>query len=172
MKSPISANWLLLLVISLFLTQCKEDKKDLLCKKWRTVAFENRKMEEQIAYFERFIDTISYNHNEFSSPADVDSLKKIYKEELDAMRQEQKMALENNTMEFRRDGITYTTSIEGPDSAFYEIEDENFIKIDEGKLKGVGETLTFEILKLTKDSLRIRFVDFGDTSIALMVPTK
>ena len=49
---------------------------------------------------------------------------------------------------------------------------ENSIKIDEGKLKGYGETMTFEILHLTKDTLSMRFVDYGDTSFVLLVPAK
>lgn len=172
MKSPISVKWPLLLVFLFVFSQCKEDKKELLCRKWRTVAFENKKMQEQIRYFEHFIDTLKYNSNDYASPSDLDSLKKGLQSDLDAMREEQRFALENNTMEFRSNGVTYTTSIEGSDSAMYEIEDGNMIRIDESKLKGVGETLTFEILKLNKDTLKIRFVDYGDTSVATMVPIR
>jgi hypothetical protein len=39
-------------------------------------------------------------------------------------------------------------------------------------LKGHGETMTFEILKLDQDTLRVKLIDYGDTSIATMVPVK
>jgi hypothetical protein len=52
----------------------------------------------------------------------------------------------------------------------YTIEN-NFIKIDEAKLKGVGETMTFEILSLSKDTLKMQLVDYGDTSVVVMIPT-
>jgi hypothetical protein len=73
-------------------------------------------------------------------------------------------------MEFKSNGIAYTTSIDGIDSAMYTIEN-NFIKIDEAKLKGVGETMTFEILSLSKDTLKMQLVDYGDTSVVVMIPT-
>ena len=172
MKSRFSLNLLAVAAFMLLFTHCKNKQQDLLCKKWRTVAFENKKMQEQIKYFEHFIDTLKYNPNEYASMADLDSLKKGLQSDLDAMREEQRLALENNTMEFRTNGVTITTSIEGSDSAMYNIEDEKYIRIDESKLKGSGESLTFEILKLNKDSLQIRFIDFGDTSVATLVPTK
>ncbi|MEZ5047162.1 MAG: hypothetical protein R2831_09245 [Chitinophagaceae bacterium] len=56
------------------------------------------------------------------------------------------------------------------DSAYYEVINDE-IKIDEAKLKGYGETMTFTILSLTKDTLKLRMVDYGDTSFIVMVPT-
>jgi hypothetical protein len=50
--------------------------------------------------------------------------------------------------------------------------DGNLIRIDEAMLKGYGETMTFEILKLTTDSLRLRLIDYGDTSIVMMIPVQ
>jgi hypothetical protein len=84
---------------------------------------------------------------------------------------EQQIALENTIMEFKSNGVSYTTSIDGLDSAMYTVEGQ-FIKFDEAKLKGHGETMTFEILKLDQDTLRVKLIDYGDTSIATMVPVK
>jgi hypothetical protein len=95
----------------------------------------------------------------------------ILKAQLTQSLKEQKLAEENTLMEFKSNGVVYTTSIEGTDSAMYHIED-NFIKIDEAKLKGHGETMTFEIMKLDANQLQLRLIDYGDTSIVSMVPVK
>jgi hypothetical protein len=50
--------------------------------------------------------------------------------------------------------------------------EDNFIKIDEAKLKGYGETMTFEVLTLNRDTLKLRLIDFGDTSTVTMIPVK
>ncbi|MBK7690983.1 MAG: hypothetical protein IPJ31_07660 [Bacteroidetes bacterium] len=80
--------------------------------------------------------------------------------------------MENTIMEFKSNGVIYTTSIQGTDSAMYSIDDENNIVIDEAKLKGYGETMKFNILTLSKDSLRVKIIDYGDTSYVSMIPAK
>jgi hypothetical protein len=63
------------------------------------------------------------------------------------------------------------SSPNGIDSAAYSLEDP-YIHIDESKLKGEGEKMTFEILHITSDTLRLQFVDQKDTSIITLVPTE
>ena len=117
------------------------------------------------------IDTLGEKDPELRKTINIDSAKLILQAELNKSIQEQKLAEENTLMEFVSNGVVYTTSIEGIDSAMYSIED-NFIKIDEAKLKGHGESMTFEILKLSKDSLLLKLVDYGDTSIISMTPVR
>jgi hypothetical protein len=88
---------------------------------------------------------------------------------------EQQISLENTLMDFKSNGIVYTTSIQGVDSAMYKIEkdkDGTVIIIDEATLKGYGETMKFEILTLKKDTLLLKMIDYGDTSYVTMVPVK
>ena len=153
-----------------FLVACKDANKDLLCKKWKTIALHNTKMDEEIKFMEQYVDTIGQNDPELRMAVNLDSAKLILKDEMQRSLFEQKQAIENTLMEFKSNGVAYTTSIDGIDSAMYTLEN-NFIKIDEAKLKGVGETMTFEILSLSKDTLKMQLVDYGDTSVVVMVPT-
>ena len=154
-----------------FLSACKSSNSDKLCQKWKTVSFRNFKMQSDLTDMQHYIDTLGAKDPDLHRQLDVDSLKQALKVDLEAMKQEQQLAQDNTLMEFRKNGLAFMTSIEGTDSAMYTLEG-NLIKIDEGKLKGYGETMTFEILHLTKDTLSMRFVDYGDTSFVLLVPAK
>lgn len=141
----------------------------MLCKKWKTVALQNYALERELAFMSQYIDTLGNQDPALQKEINIDSTKKMLAKTLQQSKVEQQQALDNTLMEFLPNGIAYTTSIDGLDSAMYAIED-NFIKIDEAKLKGVGETMTFEILRLTTDSLRLRIIDYGDTSIVTLIP--
>ena len=161
----------LLLGIAICVIGCKDEKKDLLCRKWKTVKLQNTKMDVEVATMRAYIDTLGNNDPELAKALDLDSVKAILSADLERSLADQQMALANTLMEFKSNGVSYTTSIDGADSAYYELEG-NFIKFDEAKLKGHGETMTFEILKLEKDSLLVKLIDYGDTSIATMVPAQ
>lgn len=170
MKSKFINIFCLVLICSTTFLACKSSQKDLLCKKWKTVALKNSKMEQEVLFMQQYIDTLGQNDPELKTLINIDSTKMMLKAEMEKSTKEQQLALENTLMEFKSNGVAYTTSIDGVDSAMFTIE-ENFIKIDEAKLKGVGETMTFEILNLTKDSLKLQMIDYGDTSVVLMIPT-
>ena len=153
------------------LTGCQNDQKSMLCRKWKTVKLENAKMDMEIATMRAYIDTLGANDPELALAMDLDSVKSLLTTSLEASLDEQQAALSNTLMEFQSNGVAYTTSIDGIDSAFYTLEG-NFIKFDEAKLKGHGETMTFEILTLNQDTLKVKLIDYGDTSIAYMVPAQ
>ncbi len=129
-------------------------------------------MDAEITSMQTYIDTIGNKDPDLKDQVNIDSLKMLLKAELDNAIKEQQVTLENTLMEFKSNGVVYTTSIQGTDSAMYSIDDENNIVIDEAKLKGYGETMKFQILSLSKDSLRVKIIDYGDTSFVSMVPAK
>jgi hypothetical protein len=149
---------------------CSSNQNQLLQKKWKTVSLQNSTMTREIREMQALIDTIGDNDPELRASINIDSTKFLLQQELEMALQEQKLAEENTLMEFKPNGVVYTTSIDGIDSAMYSVEEGSMIKIDEAKLKGFGESMTFEMLTLTKDSLRIRLIDYGDTSIVTMIP--
>lgn len=152
-------------------TACQSDQKSLLCRKWKTVALVNNTMERQLKEMEVYIDTLGDQDPELRQSIDLDSVKRSLKYVMDQSVGEQQLALEHTLMEFLPNGVAYTTSIDGKDSAMYTLEDKS-IKLDEAKLKGFGETMTFDILMLSQDSLKLRLVDYGDTSIVSMIPSQ
>ena len=128
-------------------------------------------MDAEIQQMTTYIDTLGNQDQEIRKQINLDSLKLLLKSDLTNMLNEQEQSKENTLLEFRNNGMALMTSIEGTDSAMYSLEG-NLIKIDEGKLKGFGETMTFEIISLKPDTLYVKFIDYGDTSFVLMVPTK
>lgn len=170
MKSPI-IHISIVISILFFVFSCKNDHKTNLCKKWKTVSLKNMAMERQLDYTKEYIDTLGKNDPEFRKLVNLDSVKLLLNNQMKLDLEDQKLQVENLVMEFTKNGIAYNTSIEGVDSAYYSIEGDD-IKIDEPKLKGYGETMTFTIMKLSPDSLQLRLVDYGDTSFISMVPVK
>lgn len=128
-------------------------------------------MDAEIQQMKMYIDNLGNQDQEIRKQINLDSLKTLLKSDMSAMLDEQEQSKENTLLEFRNNGMALMTSIEGTDSAMYTLEG-NLIKIDEGKLKGFGERMTFEIISLKPDTLHVKFVDYGDTSFVLMVPTK
>lgn len=150
---------------------CKSSQKEVLCKKWKTISIQNATMDQEVASMQQYIDTLGAQDAELRSTINLDSVKMLLRSDLERSLKEQQTALENTLMEFMPNGVAYMTSIDGLDSAMYTLEDK-YIKFDEAKLKGHGETMTFEILKLNPDTLKVKLIDYGDTSIATMIPVK
>jgi hypothetical protein len=171
MKLTISGKIAFVSLIITCLFSCKSNNQDNLFQKWQTVAIQNHKMDDEIKKMKDYIDTVGNLDQEIHKATDVTLLKKELQAELEKNLSDQKLAFENTFMEFTSNFLMITTSIEGIDSAMYKIEDP-FIKVDDAKLKGYGESMTFEILSLTKDTLKLKLIDYGDTSIATMIPVK
>jgi hypothetical protein len=175
MRSVFINNAVKIIFCSMILGSCASDTKDLLCKKWKSVQLKNPQMDQEIASMQAYIDTIGNQDVALRQQINIDSLKAILQTELNNAMSEQQISLENTLMDFKSNGIVYTTSIQGVDSAMYKIEkdkDETVIIIDEATLKGYGETMKFEILTLKKDTLLLKMIDYGDTSYVTMVPVK
>lgn len=154
-------------MLSLFSCGSNSPEK-LLIGRWKTVALENAGFERQAADTRQYIDTLGNADPTLRNSLDLDSLKAALRADFEQALQAQATALENTLMEFRANGVAYTTSIDGVDSALYKVE-EGQIRIDEAGLKGHGESMTFTILTLEQDTLKVRLVDYGDTSVATMV---
>jgi hypothetical protein len=160
--------WLIAVVF--LLNACKqEDTKTLLCKKWKTIRLQNTKMDASVREMDAYIDTVGSVDKDIQEVIDLDSFKNLLRANANKLVAEQKQAMENTTMDFKQNGVVYSTSIAGTDSANWTL-DKNYIKIDEAALKGTGETMTFEIMNINKDSIVLRVIDYGDTSVATMKP--
>jgi len=171
MNQSISHVGIALLLLAVILLSCRGNNEKWLCQTWKTIALKNTTMDKGIQEMKDYIDTLGQHDTELRNTIDIDSAKKSLEQILNKTMMEQSIAEKSTMMEFKANGICYTISLEGIDSAMYSL-DGNLIRIDEATLKGYGETMTFEILKLTIDSLRLRLIDYGDTSIVMMIPVQ
>lgn len=154
--------------IACLLTSCSNPELHVLRQKWKTIQLVNRKMENEFAAMQHYIDTLGNQSDSLKQSGRLKEIKDSLQQEWNEMKENTRIARENTFMEFATNGVIYMTSLEGRDSAFYTVE-KNEIKIDEARLKGHGETMTFYIQKLTPDTLKLRFVDYGDTSDMVMI---
>lgn len=161
-------HWIAVLTVFGLFSCGSNSPEKLLVGRWKTIALDNAGFERQASETQRFIDTLGEADPTLKYSLDLDSLKAALRDDFEQALQAQATALENTLMEFRANGVAYTTSIDGVDSALYRVE-EGQIRIDEAGLKGHGESMTFTILKLEQDTLKVRLVDYGDTSTATMV---
>ncbi|MBK7763353.1 MAG: hypothetical protein IPI46_08255 [Bacteroidetes bacterium] len=169
MNRRIINNALVAILFISGLLSCSAPEKNLIRQKWKTIALNNPKMEAEFLKMQQYIDTVGTLDKFLADTVNIDSLKMSLQTELNQMKESVRISRDNTLMEFKSNGVVYMTSIDGTDSAMYELE-KRTIKIDEAKLKGYGESMTFEILKITTDSLRLRLIDYGDTSEVTMVP--
>lgn len=166
-KVPIllTFSWLFLL------SSCQEVDKSLLCKKWKTVWLQNRKSQLFLDSIQHEIDTLDRSVR-FQSAQEREDYRTMLQSTLNQIKEEQRSAFEQTLIEFQPNGVSLTTSPEGTSTAKYEVEDHRYIRLDESAFTGVGTTMTMEILKLTKDTLQLRFIDMDDTSTAIMKPVQ
>lgn len=119
----------------------------------------------------QYIDTLGAQDIALRSAVNLDSTRNVLQRELDQLLQQQAYDRDHTYMDFRPNGVVYTSTADQTDSAMYKVE-ENAIKIDEAALKGHGETMTFEILSVSKDTLKLQLIDYGDTSLITMIPVR
>jgi len=153
--------------ILIFAAACHSPVSSLLHQQWKTIKVQNQKLQQQNNEIKAFLDSLSLVQNN----PQADSLRRQVQATYDQIVAEQARAQDNTLLEFTAAGIVYMSSPSGVDSAAYSLEDP-YIHIDESKLKGEGEKMTFEILHITSDTLRLQFVDQKDTSIITLVPTE
>lgn len=159
------------LLLLVFMSSCGSEQEKNLQRKWKTFSLKNMRMEREIASMKVYIDTLGRQDPALRATMNLDSTKKVLQAGLDQTLQQQAFDRDNTVMEFSSNGIVYTTTAESADSARYTLE-ENTIKIDEAAIKGHGETMTFEILSLSADTLKLRVIDYGDTSLITMIPVQ
>jgi hypothetical protein len=149
---------------------CNNNTQTHLYNKWKTVKLINAKMEAELLAMQTYIDTLGNQDPILKNDSKlVAETKQLLAQDLKNNMEAYQIAKENMLLEFLSNGMCYITTTDGVDSAMFHLE-ENFIKIDETKLKGYGETMTFEILSLKKDSLHLKLIDYGDTAFITMTP--
>ena len=168
MNLKIINSLIIVACLSAALSACN-NTRTLLCRQWKTVSLVNTKLEREVQDMKTYIDTLGKQDPSLRNEINLDSTRFLLEQELHNSLKEHKLAEDNTIIEFKPNGICYTTTLDGTDSAHYEL-DNQLIKIDEAALKGYGETMTFEIMRLTKNVLELRVIDYGDTSYITMNP--
>lgn len=161
----------------LTLSSCKQDKKDVIAKKWRASKLDNAQMEQMVKEQSDFIDTFGM-HTDAATNQDlygvrnVDSVRTVMKQQLTEYKAMQESAVKNTWFDFRKNGKVILNFSGHTDSANWELEKDGTLVIDEKKLKGTGNVLKMEVLALSEDTLKLRFNEEGMTSTVTFLPDK
>gem|GEM_PF-6368731 len=136
----------------------------------------NSMVEEYLRNMSATIDTLSAD-NPLLREGGIDNLEEAKKEfrlQLDTARMkydELKLSGSNSFLEFKKDGRVVLTNLDGESTSNWEME-ENDIIVDDAEQTGTYMINRFNILKLTKDSLKLRMIVKSDTTFTSYVKTK
>lgn len=162
--------WTLLLLAA----SCKPGREDVLARKWQEVSIRNEqiaKMEEQQAFLDTLgTHTTPAENIRLYGSSNIDSYKAVNQAFIDQYRSAQQEIVRNTWFDFRKDGVVYLHSGNGPDSAAWYFEEDGALVLDKLKLKGTGNNIRMEVLTLNDTSLKVRFELNHLTNEASFVP--
>ncbi len=166
---------LLLPFLAMLFFSCKPTLEKMIVGKWQATHLDNPTLDEQVKQMNAFLDTVgshtSPEQNELLyGVKNIDSLKEIQRTQIKQALIEQESAIKNTYLQFKDDGILYYSFGTSPDTACWYFEGENNLVLDEKKLKGVGNIVKIELVKLEKNELQISFHDKGFNSTAVFIP--
>lgn len=161
----------------MLLLSCKEKKEALLIGQWQEVDLYKPSLDEFIRHQQNFVDSFGKNKTPEENLLiygyqNVDSTRAVLQSHIDSMYFLKNEAVNNTQYHFRPDKIVVVSYAGQPDSANWLIDENNKLIMDDTKLKGGGQKTVMDILLLTHDSLKLRYIEEEDTSIASYIPIR
>jgi hypothetical protein len=150
---------------------CNNKNTDIV-QKWKVVDVQNPNLKKQIEAAIIDIDTTGNNDDIVTQYISKDSLKLARKAALEADIEEQQALVNSLQFDFRNDERVYISSIAGTDSALWRIENKTSLVIDGPALTGIGDAELYEIVSLSKDTLKLKNVQLNDSVTIIMIPNK
>jgi hypothetical protein len=129
---------------------------------WQETEVINPQLDETLADQKQFADTVGTSttaaqNMELYGYASVDSLRNRLRMDIDSFNRMRAEGVRTTRYEFFSDGKMLIHTMDGADSCAWTVEDDNALILDEGKLKGEGMSLRFEILALNDSMLKLQF---------------
>ncbi|RYD56088.1 MAG: hypothetical protein EOP56_14230 [Sphingobacteriales bacterium] len=168
---------LLLAIAAICFASCKQDKKDIIAKKWQATSLENLELEQKLKEQAVFIDTFGTHTDAATNMqlygfTNIDSGRQAIRAEFEGYKQAQDMAVKNTWFNFRKDGVVNMNFGGQVDSANWYFDDEGVLILDEMKMKGTGAKILMEVKELTDKHLKLKFNEDGLTSTVSFVPAE
>ena len=160
-----------------FFTACKETKEDKIIKKWQAVALESPMMDQMINEQASFLDTFGTHttpqqNDSMYGTRNVDSMRESLRLQLNDFKGMQDHAVKNTWFHFMKDGKALMNFSGQPDSTHWYFDDEGGLILDEMKMKGTGNKIRMDVVKLEDTVLKLRFTEDGMTSTVTFHPTE
>lgn len=173
----MNTRFLLPVLSCIFLTSCKEKTEDKLIGKWQEVAVINPQLEATMQDQKVFADTVgsttdSLQNMSLYGTTNIDTFRNTILANLDSFRKAQFFAIKATSFDFRRGGLIYINSDDGPDSSNWYLDEDGALILDEAKLKGTGGKIRMEILHISDTMLKLQFNEKYLTSTAVFKPVK
>lgn len=173
----MNIRFLLPVLSCIFLASCKEKTEDKLIGKWQEVAVINPQLEATMHDQKVFADTVgsttdSLQNISLYGTTNIDTFRAMLLANLDSFRKAQFLAVQATSFDFRKDGLIYINSDDGPDSSSWYLDEDGALILDEAKLKGTGGKIRMEILHVSDTMLKLQFNEKYLTSTAVFKPVK
>jgi hypothetical protein len=170
-----NTNYKFLTVVAFFgaciaLTSCSNNSA--IVGYWKVLEVKNPNLNKQIEAALMDIDTTGNNDEVIGQYINKDSLKRARKAALQTDIDEQQALVKSLHFDFKANERVYISTLAGTDSALWRIEDKTNLVIDGPALTGIGDAELYEILLLSKDTLRLKNVAGADSVIFTLVPAK
>lgn len=168
---------LLAVPLLLFIASCEKKKEDKIAKKWQAVDLESPQMDQMIADQKHFLDTFGKNttpqqNDSMYGTRNIDSMRASLSQQLDDFIGMQEHSVKNTWFQFRKDGIALMNFSGQTDSTKWYFDENGTLILDEQKLKGSGNKIKMDVVKLEDTVLKLRFTEDQMTSTVTFRPAE
>lgn len=168
---------ILVVTLALFAASCEQSKEDLITRKWNAVHVENSQMDEMMRQQQAMLDTMGKNGDDATNLAiygvtNVDSMRQSLQAQMDDFKKMQDTSIKNTYFDFKKNKIVLMNFSGQMDSTKWSFDDEGMLILDEQQMTGAGSTLKMQVIKLDKDTLKLKFSEDGGGSTVTFVPEK
>ena len=151
---------LCLLILSLALCSCKDNRQKLLGS-WHSVKLENKDIDSFFIKSQLYIDTIGKNNDEATNiavygTANVDSLRKLMQVRYDSAKNIQARSVTNTIFTFRKDSILLISFNGNIDTCSWVMDSTNKIAVEDLNTGGGREKMSWEIMALDENQLVLK----------------
>jgi hypothetical protein len=166
-----------LLLVSVFVlfASCKKSKEEQIIRKWRSVAVESPGLDEQLALYRAFLDTVGQSTTpeqnlELYQTTNIDSFKNVEKMKIEAVLAEQDTTIKNTFLDFHKDGTVTAAFGDAPETLYWYFDEEGNLALDETKTRGENNRIKMHLVKLEDTVLQLSYSQGDQTSTATFRP--
>ena len=165
----IQRSTILLLLITLVLFSCKQNRRTMLIGTWHAVSLDNPDMDSFFTRSQQYIDTIgkandTATNRRLYGVTNMDSMRHILQGQYDSAKAMQRDAVNNTVFRFRKDSMVILSFNGSIDSSRWYINDSGALILDELNGYGPGDRVKMQIEALTDTVLKLKFSENGAIS--------
>lgn len=158
-----------LVMSAIMLFSCGEKPEQLIEGQWYAVKLENPAMDSFFRQSQQYIDTMGLEHDDATNiaiygVANMDSVRRYMQAQRDSAKKMQENAVTTTVFTFLKGGDAEITMGGVTDSCKWLLDGESGLILKETGTGNDQAVSRYHIVSLTKDELKLRFFEEGDSS--------